>query len=253
MVFIESPTGVGFSYSNSTEDLKSSDNSTALDNFNLIQSFFARFPEYRNNSMYLTSESYGGHYIPMLAKLIVDENALGHHPHLNLKGMAIGNPYTDDYSGTPAMIDTFWGHQLISKPLYEAYKRQCSPNSKSGNCSQLISYAIDGIGNLNYYALDFDRCLSPPLAPSSSLSLQNYGELSGSTGRYSKTRNEQKLQLLNHFNSHLSTDERKLLSLRSTQKYEPCEDDFTWSYLTNIDVKKAIHVKEDIAWQSCSE
>ena len=37
MVFIESPTGVGFSFSNSTEDFVSDDNSTAHDNYNLIQ------------------------------------------------------------------------------------------------------------------------------------------------------------------------------------------------------------------------
>ena len=37
MVFIESPTGVGFSFSNHAEDFVSDDNSTAHDNYNLIQ------------------------------------------------------------------------------------------------------------------------------------------------------------------------------------------------------------------------
>ena len=117
MVFIESPTGVGFSFSSVPEDFNSNDNSTARDNYNLIQAFFVRFPEYSNNSMYLTSESYGGHYIPLLAKVVVDENELKTNPRLNFKGIAIGNPYTDVYSGTPAMIETLWGHQLIPMPI----------------------------------------------------------------------------------------------------------------------------------------
>ena len=93
IVFIESPTGVGFSFSNSVDDFVSDDNSTAHDNYNLIQgmsfhllsyllthttltpissshlsttrmtttsilhdvsAFFTRFPQYRTNSMYLT-------------------------------------------------------------------------------------------------------------------------------------------------------------------------------------------------------
>lgn len=39
--------------------------------------------------------------MPTLAKRIVDENALGVNPHVNFKGFAVGNPYTNPYSGTP--------------------------------------------------------------------------------------------------------------------------------------------------------
>lgn len=109
MVFIESPCGVGYSYSELSEDLKANDNSTAHDNYNLIQEFFRRYPEYIINPLYLSSESYGGHYIPILAKVIVDENKSNSSikPHINIRGLAIGNPYTDVYSGTPSKYDYF--------------------------------------------------------------------------------------------------------------------------------------------------
>ena len=42
--------------------------------------------------------------MPTLAKQIVDSNAQGTNFVLNFKGFAVGNPYTDPYSGTPAMI-----------------------------------------------------------------------------------------------------------------------------------------------------
>jgi carboxypeptidase C (cathepsin A) len=59
MIFVESPAGVGFSYADDKADLKTGDNQTAIDNYNLLQAFFTRFPEYRNNELFISSESYG--------------------------------------------------------------------------------------------------------------------------------------------------------------------------------------------------
>lgn len=61
MVFIESPCGVGFSYSDDEDDYKMDDEITAADNYALIQAFLTRFPEYSASSLYISSESYGGH------------------------------------------------------------------------------------------------------------------------------------------------------------------------------------------------
>ena len=61
MVFIEAPCGVGYSYSDVEADYHTNDDQTAQDNYDLIQAFFERFPEYRSNRMYISSESYGGH------------------------------------------------------------------------------------------------------------------------------------------------------------------------------------------------
>lgn len=51
MLFIESPVGVGYSYSDEDADYQANDASTALLNYNLIQAFFARFPELRSNKV----------------------------------------------------------------------------------------------------------------------------------------------------------------------------------------------------------
>ncbi|KAJ1425470.1 peptidase S10, serine carboxypeptidase, partial [Ochromonadaceae sp. CCMP2298] len=156
MVFIESPAGVGFSYSTDpSKDYTTGDTQTATDNYNLIQAFLLRFPELAPNELYITSESYGGHYMPTLAKEIVDMNAAGANPIINFKGFAVGNPYTTPYSGTPAMFDTFWGHQLLSKPTYDEYVSKCvtstRPNFK--DCVQLQILMNNEVGNLNPYAL----------------------------------------------------------------------------------------------------
>ena len=126
IIFIESPVSVGFSYStNPSDDYILNDSKTANDNYKIIQEFFIRFPEYKNNSFYLASESYGGHYLPTLAQIIADENYYQIYPYINFKGFLVGNPYTNIYSGTQAMYETLWGHQLISKPLWKRYEANC--------------------------------------------------------------------------------------------------------------------------------
>jgi carboxypeptidase C (cathepsin A) len=75
--------------------------------------------------LYIASESYGGHYMPQLSKEIVDRNTAAQDPILNFKGMAVGNPGTTFYSIIPAGIDTYWGHQLVSKPLYDGFVKDC--------------------------------------------------------------------------------------------------------------------------------
>jgi len=132
MVFIEQPCGVGFSYSDQEDPFNSKDGDYVTndaqakkDNYELVQAFFERFPSFRVNDLYIASESYGGHYMPQLSQEIVNRNSAGNDPVLNFKGMMVGNPGTNFYSIMPAGLDTFWGHQLISQPLYQGFVDNC--------------------------------------------------------------------------------------------------------------------------------
>ena len=69
MVYIEQPVGVGYSVANGV--LKYSDALAAQDNLAFVKGFFKAFPQLTSNPFYLTSESYGGHYLPTLAEAIV--------------------------------------------------------------------------------------------------------------------------------------------------------------------------------------
>ena len=196
MVFIESPAGVGFSYSDDKDDNTIGDEQTAIDNYNLIQAFLVKFPEYKNNSLYISSESYGGHYMPQLAKVIVDENSKGLNNHLNFKGFAVGNPYTDKYSGTPAMVETLWGHQLLPAPAYLFYQQVCGSKSKvdAAKCTALeYKLCSNYDGNLNPYALDYPVCVGDSLK---------------------KKGRAQRTWLLNYLlDHHLTIDEKKQLGV----------------------------------------
>jgi len=213
----------------------------AIDNYNLIQAFLERFPEYKTNGLYITSESYGGHYMPTLAKQIVDENAAGTNPTLNFKGFAVGNPYTDNYSGTPAMFDTFWGHQLVSKPTYDAYVEKCvdskRPNVKS--CIDLQVLMNEEVGNLNPYALDYPVCTDDSSAVNSKAASLRRGHA-------------QRTWLLNQMLAHVPSVDRKRMGVLATEDYQPCEDDYADTYLNLASVKAALHVENRIKWGSCS-
>ncbi len=70
--------------------------------------------------------------MPTLAQQIVDENAKGVNTALNFKGFAVGNPFTTVWSGIPASLQTYWGHQLIAKPTWDKYNNDCV-NKKTPN------------------------------------------------------------------------------------------------------------------------
>ena len=92
---IESPIGVGYSYCSAQKEgnvCKNTDKFTASAARAAMVNFFStKFPELASNDFFITGESYAGVYIPTLAKEILD-NA----PQINLVGLAIGDPCTDN-------------------------------------------------------------------------------------------------------------------------------------------------------------
>lgn len=90
VLFIEAPVGVGFSYS-TTNSYNLNDDRTANENLLAVQSFFTKFPEYLNNKMFITGESYAGVYVPTLAEAILKATEAGTYTGAKLTGIAVGN------------------------------------------------------------------------------------------------------------------------------------------------------------------
>jgi len=261
MVFVEAPCGVGFSYSDNEDDYYNNDRQTAIDNYSMIQAFFERFPQYRTNDLYLASESYGGHYMPTLAKEIVDQNTADVHPHLNLKGFAVGNPYTNFYSGIPASVVTYWGHQLISKPVWDELKGYCEGLSQLNNlyCGSMYATAFMEIGDLNHYALDYPVCLwdaqlnTFPIAKHGRA--QRHWFMNHILDSIIAARAEEEDKDSDCMSSEGSKSVeliRQALKLGPVDCYEPCEQEYTTEYLAQLAVKEALHVNTDVVWVECS-
>jgi hypothetical protein len=75
VVYIDSPAGVGFSY-DTAPNPSTGDNQTMSDShLALVQFFKNKFPEFAQNPLYISGESYGGHYVPQLSWKILVENS----------------------------------------------------------------------------------------------------------------------------------------------------------------------------------
>ncbi|KAM3355724.1 serine carboxypeptidase 1 [Capsicum galapagoense] len=61
VMFLESPAGVGFSYSNTTFDYAfSGGKRTAEDTYRFLVNWFKKFPHYKGRDFYIMGESYAG-------------------------------------------------------------------------------------------------------------------------------------------------------------------------------------------------
>ena len=80
-----------------------------------------KFPELKENELYIAGESYAGIYIPYLMNNLdkyITRNA-GHSFVPNLKGMLIGNGLTSyKWDCIPAFLDMAVYHNLLDEELH---------------------------------------------------------------------------------------------------------------------------------------
>ncbi|XP_074346166.1 serine carboxypeptidase 1-like [Apium graveolens] len=169
MLFLESPAGVGFSYSNTTSDYVTGDTKTAEDAYTFLINWLERFPEYQTRDLFITGESYAGHYIPQLAQLILHNNKITNQTVINLKGIAIGNAYIDEETQNTGSYDYYWSHALLSDEIHEGITLNCnfSPNA---NVSEACIYYVNQVdlGDIFPYDIYAPWCDSSSGLPSTS-------------------------------------------------------------------------------------
>jgi len=165
VLFIEQPAGVGFSYavngSTTSDDYIQSQNT-----YGFLLNFFGAYPEYANNDFYISGESYAGVYVPTLAYRVVEGNKAG-KPHVNLKGILVGNGCWGSEVGTcGSAIDSeriaatlFYGHAMISEKTWLQLHDICGPylNDSSSNCINALGEANNVVGNIDVYDV-YDVC-----------------------------------------------------------------------------------------------
>ncbi|XP_065000585.1 serine carboxypeptidase II-3-like isoform X2 [Musa acuminata AAA Group] len=217
VLFLESPAGVGFSYSNTTSDYSNSgDKKTAEDAFVFLVNWMERFPEYKGRDFYIAGESYAGHYVPQLAYTILQQkNQSAAGAAINLKGIAIGNAVINDETDSRGIYDFFWTHALISDATVEAIQKYCnfSPNAveEPPQCIDAAREANQVTEELDIYNIYAPLC----------------------------------------FSSNLTSPPKK----PSIEDFDPCTSIYVNAYLNDPEVQKALHAnitRLNYSWSSCS-
>ncbi|XWS72969.1 hypothetical protein CRYUN_Cryun02cG0085500 [Craigia yunnanensis] len=203
VIFLESPAGVGFSYSNTTSDYNhTGDKSTAEDAYTFLVNWFERFPQYKTRDFYITGESYAGHYVPQLAYTILLNNKNSNQTMINLKGIAVGNGWIDDLTGYLGQFDYLWTHALNSDETNKGIHTYCHYfNEKDPKqCVDFIYKAYDEAGDIDGYNIYAPLCQEH----SSSSKKGSYG---------------------------------------SVNSFDPCSGAYMSSYLNRAEVQTALHAK----------
>ncbi len=104
LLFLDQPIGTGYSVAGSSKSYATTQDEVAQDLYFFLKEWYKRYPAYEKSAVYITGESYGGHYIPAFANKILLENQASYHNYINLKGVAIGDGLTDPCSQGEFMV-----------------------------------------------------------------------------------------------------------------------------------------------------
>jgi cathepsin A (carboxypeptidase C) len=90
--FLDQPIGVGFSYSDNSEDHANGTFAASEDIYAFMRLWYKAFPASKSLPFSIAGESYGGHYIPIFASHIDDMNRIaGPDAQIPLESVLIGN------------------------------------------------------------------------------------------------------------------------------------------------------------------
>ncbi|KAI3790384.1 hypothetical protein L2E82_03380 [Cichorium intybus] len=222
ILFLESPAGVGFSYTNTSSDLRDSgDKRTARDALVFLKRWMSRFPQYKQRDFYISGESYAGHYVPQLAKKIHNYNKKLPNPFINLKGFIVGNAVTNNKYDNIGTVEYWWSHSIISDTTYKSIKSSCTFESPkyTEKCDDAINYAwTHEFGEIDQYSIYTPSCIS--------------------------SRNATSMRLKNS------------LVHRRASSYDPCIEKNAEKYYNRPDVQHAMHANYTgipYKWTACSD
>ncbi|XP_026175825.1 lysosomal protective protein [Mastacembelus armatus] len=239
MLYIESPAGVGYSYSDDHK-YATDDDQVAEDNYRALQSFFAKFPNFTQNEFFIFGESYGGIYAPTLSLRVATGSA-----KINFKGFAVGNGLSSYALNDQSLIYFGYYHGLFGKQLWSDLNINCCDkgicnfyNSSSEACKKKVNIAFNIVYNsgLNEYALYL-----------------NCEGLRSSHKGYKRIMTLLFRNYRSHAHTHKFLDE--LGSFVAVGETPPCLNSTAQiNWLNRGDVRKALHIPDTLpSWDICSD
>ncbi|KNC47172.1 serine carboxypeptidase 1 [Thecamonas trahens ATCC 50062] len=270
MIYIESPIGVGFSYSHNTSRYNVGDQQTAEVSYAFLLEFFAAYPELAENDFYITGESYGGHYTVNLSAYILkmQKQAAAGSPAFpnSFKGMAVGNAWTDAPLDNMGCVLDWDSHTIISEDVAKGLLATCdfahigpfaaAEGVDPAACNKYYNEAMTQMGDITIYNIYWPVCLS-----SSEITGQGHA-LYRALAQGPET--DSAAQLGRVMDKLITMQQRKLADAAAAAAavgpapppYDPapvCVSNYLTAYLNDPAVQAAIHApKLPYAWSGCS-
>ncbi|KDP45241.1 hypothetical protein JCGZ_15106 [Jatropha curcas] len=261
ILYLDSPAGVGLSYSKNKSDYITGDVKTSLDSHTFLLKWFEIYPEFLPNPFFISGESYAGVYVPTLSYEVVKGMDAGVKPTLNFKGYLVGNGVTDEMYDGNALVPFAHGMGLISDELFEAVNSECKGNfynPLSDACDSKLAKVDEDIEGLNIYDI-LEPCYyddDPKEVTDIKIRLPPSFRQLGETDRPLPVRKRmfgRAWPLRAPVREGIVPTWPQLLNSESV----PCTDDeVATSWLNNAEVRKAIHADEESAlgaWELCTD
>ncbi|KAF7640118.1 Carboxypeptidase [Meloidogyne graminicola] len=246
VVFMETPAGVGFSYSTDGNNTNNDNLVIVEEHYNAIKQFYKKYPNFRRNNVFITGESYAGIYLPMLTSNIIKRK--NNYP-INLKGLLIGNGLLNSKLAGATTFEFIYNHGAIEESYWVDFVKKCcngnidncNVDTLTGICAKTAYdfYNIYSQSSVNVYNI-YQYCDNSPNGNSST----------GMTFFYTKI----KENLAKRAGKYLTRHKRDE-SYNYDPSLIPCIPDATISnYLNNPEVLKALHIPSDknLLWSACT-
>lgn len=162
VLYLESPAGVGFSWSND-QYVGNNDPKTALNNYNFLKLWFKKYPQYTKNDFWITGESYAGVYVPSLANVLLN-GILNKSFVIPFKGVMVGNGVSnaDGETDLNVPISFLAGHGILSVKMNEDIQKLCI-NINSPPCQHILGEAYAFMNGINLYGIYYDCAGQRPM------------------------------------------------------------------------------------------
>ncbi|KAF8015383.1 hypothetical protein BT93_H1018 [Corymbia citriodora subsp. variegata] len=239
IIYLDSPCGVGLSYSNNPKNYVTGDLQTASDTHAFLLKWFELYPEFISNPFYISGESYAGVYVPTLALEVVKGIQIGEMPRINFKGYMVGNGVTDETFDGNALVPFAFGMGLISSDIYEACQTTCGGkfyDPPSETCQMNLEKVKQALSGLNEYDI------LEPCYPNSET--KNESEKANTPLGFHQTGVKKKqTRMFGRASPFWTTSNAGASSPGSQEELHiPCVDDeAAVAWLNNEAVRKAIH------------
>ncbi|KAK7913057.1 hypothetical protein WMY93_013268 [Mugilogobius chulae] len=262
ILYLESPAGVGYSYSDD-QKYATDDDQVAEDNYMALQSFFSKFPNFTENEFFITGESYGGIYVPTLSLLVATGKA-----KINFKGFAVGNGLGSFALNDQSLIYFGYYHGLFGEDLWHDLTTNCCDkegtcnfhNSSSEMCATMVCILKMCVINLHFrisitvlFVYHQVNVAFNIIYKSGLNTYALYLDCQGQNKGYKRAMSHLFKNFRNNFDRH------KFVGLikpyKTLGEVPPCIDSRAQTlWLNRGDVRKALHIPDTLPpWDLCSD